>query len=255
MGVLNIPEIPQYGVLIEEKYEKEQSLFYDVYKGAANNIYDIIKNKESFRIELFSNPCIAFVGKRGTGKSSAMSSFANFLDISNKDNCVWIKDDLVRKSIEEADFFVLPAIDTANMGNNETIIADVSAEMFSSYRKNENVISVDDKRMFIKSIKEINETAISKSSGEWIKQGDNLLNVTNNVVHMKNLFENTVNCFLRIMPKTRNSKNSFLVIQIDDLDMNISNSYNIMEEIRNSYKALSNRDLVSAAIAVIASKL
>lgn len=232
MGILRIPEIPQYGVLIEEKYDKEESLFHEVYQGAIENVYDIISRQKNTENELFLNPCIAFVGKRGTGKSSAMSSFANFLANNKPDNCTWIEDEKIKKAIIKSKFYTLPAIDTANMEEKETIIADVSAEMFAEYEKVSASISVDKKRTFIKDIKTTNDTAILKSSGEWTKQGDQLLSETNKIVHIKDLFTKVVNSFLTIVKNNVTSEDCYLVIQIDDLDMNISNAYSIMEEIR-----------------------
>lgn len=82
MGVLYIPEIPQYGVLVEKPEEIQNSMFCDIYAGAIDNVYDIMQGQGSTKNELFFNPCIAFVGNRGTGKSSAMSSFAHFLENS-----------------------------------------------------------------------------------------------------------------------------------------------------------------------------
>lgn len=232
MGILRIPEIPQYGVLIEEKYNKEESLFHEVYQGAIENVYDIISRQKNSENELFLNPCIAFVGKRGTGKSSAMSSFANFLANNKPDNCTWIEDEKIKKAIIKSKFYTLPAIDTANMEEKETIIADVSAEMFAEYEKESASISVDKKRTFIKDIKTTNDTAILKSSGEWTKQGDQLLSETNKIVHINDLFTKVVNSFLTIVKNNVTSEDCYLVIQIDDLDMNISNAYSVMEEIR-----------------------
>ena len=233
MGILKIPQIPQYGVLIENDYGKENSLFHEVYQGAAKNVYDIINKQNQQRNELFFNPCIAFVGERGTGKSSAMSSFANFLENSTEKTCEWIDNDLIKQKIAKTKFYTLSPIDTANMGAQETIIADVSAELFTEFEKESNNINVEQKRQFIKTIKEVNETAILKSNGEWNQQGDQLLRETEKVVHINNLFKKVVKEYLKIVKRNEDIENCFLVIQIDDLDMNISNSYSIMEEIRN----------------------
>lgn len=233
MSVLKIPKIPQYGVLVEEKYEKKDSLFHDVYQGAVKNVYDIINKHYEKPTEITFNPCIAFVGKRGTGKSSAMSSFANFLHKSKTSNLNWIGDKKIQELIQDSSFYMLPAIDTTNMSEKETIIADVSAEMYSEYKKLENGIPIEQKRRFIEATKKANDTAILKSSGDWTNQGDQLLVETDKIVHIKELFKEMVDIFLEIGLKTSNENNRYLVIQIDDLDMNITNSFSILEEIRS----------------------
>ena len=232
MGILHIPKIPQYGVVIEEKDEINNSLFCEIYNDAANNVADIIVEQKCTRNELFLNPCVAFVGKRGTGKSSAMCSFANLLEHVNTNTNTWIKDNEIREIISKSMFYVLPAIDTANMDKKETILSTVSSEMFNIYNKKSKDITIDNRRIFIESAMKVNNTAMLKTSGEWTKQGDKLLLETDNVVHLKVLFEKMVRDYLTIV-ENNSSENSYLVIQLDDLDMNICNSFAIMEEIRN----------------------
>ena len=232
MGVLKIPQIPQYGVLVEETYGKDDSLFHDVYKGAAKNVADIITGLSENKNEYFSNPCIAFVGKRGTGKSSAMISFANFLHKITPKTSQWIDDPEVESKLNNSYFYVLPPIDTANMGKKETIIADVSAEMYSQFESLKSDITVEQKREFIEAAKKTNSSAILQCFGEWDELGDQLLAETEKVVHIRKLFEKMVQSFLNIVKKEKENRQSYLVIQIDDLDMNVSNSFRIMEEIR-----------------------
>lgn len=235
MGVLHIHKIPQYGVLIEKNDEIKNSLFYEIYNGAANNIADIIDGQTDSKNELFLNPCIAFVGKRGTGKSSAMCSFAHLLEDTNDNSKEWIKDKETKEKILRSKFYVLPAIDTANMGKEETILSNVSSEMFSLYNEQSESknIAIENKRRFIESVMKVTNTAMFKNSGDWTKQGDKLLTETDKVVHLKCLFEKMVKDFFTIVKNNSSTENCYLVIQLDDLDMNIFNSFAIMEEIRN----------------------
>lgn len=233
MGELHIPKVPRYGVVIEKYNEIKNSLFYEIYNDAIKNVTDIIEGQKSLEKELFFNPCIAFVGKRGTGKSSAMGSFANLLKEINTNSNEWIKDDKTKDIISKSKFYVLPAIDTANMSKKETILSTVSSEMFNVYNEKSKDILVENKRKFIESTMKVNNTALLKSSGDWTKQGDNLLVETDKVVHLKKLFEDMVKDYLTIIENNSSSDNCYLVIQLDDLDMNIFNSFSIMEEIRN----------------------
>lgn len=233
MGVLKIPQIPQYGVLVEETYGKDDSLFHDVYKGAVKNVFDIIIGQQKNTNEHCSNPCIAFVGKRGTGKSSAMISFSNYLQNISSSNSEWIHDESIQETINKASYHVLSPIDTANMSNNETIVANVSATMYSTFNLLKESIPVEQKRTFLELAQKTNNSAILKNFGNMSELGDQLLAETDNVVNIKNTFEELVQKFLEIVGKKSNKDIHYLVIQIDDLDMNVSNSFVIMEEIRN----------------------
>ncbi len=233
MGVLYIPEIPQYGVLVEKPEEIQNSMFCDIYAGAVDNVYDIMQGQGSTKNELFFNPCIAFVGNRGTGKSSAMSSFAHFLENSIEKNCKWIKNESVKRRISQAEFVALNAIDTANMCKTETIIADVASEMYRRYKEIDKDLSVEKKRDFIEKLKTAGDAAILRNADERIKKGDQLLAETDKIVHIKDLFEKAVKSFLSLYKGNTALEDRYLIIQLDDLDMNTTNAFAIMEEIRN----------------------
>lgn len=233
MGVLYIPEIPQYGVLVEKPEEIQNSMFCDIYAGAIDNVYDIMQGQGSTKNELFFNPCIAFVGNRGTGKSSAMSSFAHFLENSIEKNCKWIKNESVKRRISQAEFVALNAIDTANMCKTETIIADVASEMYRRYKEIDKDLSVEKKRDFIEKLKTAGDAAILRNADEKIKKGDQLLADTDKIVHIKDFFEESVKSFLNLYKGNSTLEDRYLIIQLDDLDMNTTNSFAIMEEIRN----------------------
>ncbi len=233
MGVLYIPEIPQYGVLVEKPEEIQNSMFCDIYAGAIDNVYDIMQGQGSTKNELFFNPCIAFVGNRGTGKSSAMSSFAHFLENSIEKNCKWIKNESVKRRISRAEFVALNAIDTANMCKTETIIADVASEMYRRYKEIDKDLSVEKKRDFIEKLKTAGDAAILRNADEQIKKGDQLLADTDKIVHIKDLFEYAVKSFLSLYKGNTALEDRYLIIQLDDLDMNTTNAFTIMEEIRN----------------------
>lgn len=233
MGVLYIPDIPQYGVLVEKPEEIQNSMFCDIYAGAIDNVYDIMQGQGSTKNELFFNPCIAFVGNRGTGKSSAMSSFAHFLENSIEKNCKWIKNESVKRRISRAEFVALNAIDTANMCKTETIIADVASEMYRRYKEIDKDLSVEKKRDFIEKLKTAGDAAILRNADEQIKKGDQLLADTDKIVHIKDLFENAVKSFLSLYKGNTALEDRYLIIQLDDLDMNTTNAFIIMEEIRN----------------------
>lgn len=237
---LTISNPPQFGVITESKdSDLNHSIFKDVYDEAFKRAADIIKansncndQKERSSHEEFSNTVISFVGKRGSGKSTAMCSFSSFLNGNDFDI---IEDKDTNKTISSKHFYCLDAIDSVQLGTKETIIGRISAAMFKEY---ENItsratsISVEQKRDFIKQVNTVNKYAVMYHNGEWFKQNDSLLVDTYHVSSLRCEMQKLVEAYLMLKSKSFDIKDKYLVVSIDDLDMGIENSYAIMEEIR-----------------------
>ena len=231
---LRIQNPPQYDVTIETDFQ--QSIFLDMYRGAARNVDAIIKrNKElddrraggscgSVYPDESINTAIAFVGGRGTGKSSAMQSFSNYLQTGpKKDDRIWQQDD----KTEIPKFIALPTIDSSQISEHETVIGRMSAAMLAEFRKKQKDLSLEKRQEFLSYAKEVNELAVWLQTGEWFKCGDKLLTNTERICNMKSSVRKLVDSYLNIV-----CKGTYLIITIDDLDMGIQSAYAIMEEIR-----------------------
>lgn len=236
---LTISNPPQFGVIIERNDKGlEHSIFKDVYDEAFERATDIIQANGgnnpngSGPHEQFSNTVISFVGKRGTGKSTAMCSFSSFLSSSKFDK---IKSDRARTALTGKCFYCLDAIDSVQLGTKETIIGRISAAMFKEYENMTNCpmsISVEQKRDFIKQVNTVNKYAVMYHNGEWFKQNDSLLTDTCHVSTLRSEMQKLVYSYLKLKSRDYEVKDKYLVVSIDDLDMGIENSYAIMEEIR-----------------------
>ena len=231
---LRIQDPPRYDVTIETDFE--QSIFLDMYRGAARNVDAIMKrNKdlddrraggscESVYPDESINTAIAFVGGRGTGKSSAMQSFSSYLQTGPKPgDGVW-----QGRTNELPKFVALPTIDSSQISEHETVIGRMSAAMLAGFRKEQKNLSLEKRQEFIGCAKEVNELAVWLQTGEWFKCGDKLLTNTERICNMKSSIRKLVDSYLNIVCKG----NTYLIITIDDLDMGIQSAYAIMEEIR-----------------------
>ena len=242
MSELRIPQIPQYGVIIEKEFE--QSIFHNIYSGAIENVADIISKNEKRNIPWHSsdferfeetiNPIIAFVGGRGTGKSSAMSTFSSYLNDSKKDT-KWIKSNDHKNHIDSTKFCCLPCIDASQFSEKETVLGRIAAEIYSQYNKKyRDCIPPEKRQNFIKRAKEVTELAVLNRTGDWFRTGDQLLENAERIGKIDKKVQQLVNSFIDIVRGEQDDgyKNHFLVVSIDDLDMGVGNSYAIMEEIR-----------------------
>lgn len=227
---LRIQDPPQYDVIIETDFQ--QSIFLDMYRGAARNVDAIIERNKTVGSSSCEpanpgasiNTAIAFVGGRGTGKSSAMQSFSNYLQTGPKTH-----DGVWQGGTDELPKFVaLPTIDSSQISKNETVIGRMSAAMLARFRKEQKSLSLEKKQEFLSCAKEVNELAVLLQTGEWFKCGDKLLTNTERICGMKSSVRKLMDSYLNIVCK----ENAYLIITIDDLDMGIQSAYAIMEEIR-----------------------
>lgn len=214
----------------------ENTLFSDVYEGCWQSVENIIRhnggNVENGRSsdsraedspfpkstsEPFVNPIIAITGSRGSGKSSAMYSFAEYLK--------------TRKNLPYS-FSILPPIDATQFGKNESVIGNITASMYREYSNNNADLSVDKKRDFVRLAKEVNNTAVMYSTGEWFKCGDDLLQDSEKVGNLRTRLHELIMNYLNLRSGNPSDTNKYLVIMLDDLDMCSEGAYSIIEEIR-----------------------
>lgn len=214
---------PQYGVVkstLDDSNDFENTLFPSVYSGCRKSVENIIRHNGGSAAldELFVNPIIAITGSRGSGKSSAMQSFAQYL-----------KD---QKHFKNYTFSVLPAIDATQFGKNESVIGNITASMYREYSHDNSDIPVDKKREFVRLTSEVNNTAVMYSTGEWFKCGDDLLQDSEKVGNLKDRLHDLIMSYLTLHSVGPAPKNRYLVIMIDDLDMCSAGAFTILEEIR-----------------------
>lgn len=227
---LRIQNPPQYDVTIETDFQ--QSIFLDMYRGAARNVDAIIERNQTFGGSSCEpanpgasiNTTIAFVGGRGTGKSSAMQSFSSYLQTGPKaGDGVW-----QGRTNELPKFVALPTIDSSQISEHETVIGRMSAAMLAGFRKEQKNLSLEKRQEFLGCAKEVNELAVWLQTGEWFKCGDKLLTNTERICNMKSSVRKLVDSYLSIVCEGK----ACLIITIDDLDMGVQSAYAIMEEIR-----------------------
>ncbi|MBN1058783.1 hypothetical protein FDA09_09185 [Clostridium botulinum] len=226
---INIDEA--YKIKVEDIKDFEKSFFKDIYDNANNAIEEIYNNtfnsdsdnNNDQEINEYSN-IIAFIGERGTGKTSVMVSFLESLD---KDK--YLKLDIVDPSLfsgNESIFEVIIGVmfnqfqkKYQELSENDDSKANELLEEFQTVYRNLRVLKNNRKELFNEDIDEtIIETLSRLASG----------------VTMKSSFEKLVKKYIEyINPK---SNNAILVIPIDDLDMNIDYSTIMIEEIRKYLK-------------------
>lgn len=124
------------GIHKETRKEFEESFFRDIYVQAESAVslivYEnnriMITNSEDNRLDLYKTPnlhnVIAFTGRRGTGKTTAMVNFANSLHYGEHLESKY--------RLDKNYFYAIPCIDAAMLNKNEDIFDVILSNMLLS---------------------------------------------------------------------------------------------------------------------------
>ncbi|MBU3178428.1 KAP family NTPase [Clostridium estertheticum] len=258
---LIINEGSEFKIKVEKLVDFNKSFFKDIYDSAAVNVkeildntqeyYDKKKKKEFFKDKEEANNIIAFTGERGTGKSSVMISFAESLKTVENDS-----NDLDKVAFEkfielkEVSFVNLDIIDPALLDDKESIFEIVIAKMFSKFKeyleKEDGKLEFDDKKRLLKKFQKVYKDlkVINTDRKDFFKDGADGEDILQTLVslasgsNMRKSFIELVNEYLRFFSNDNNKdrdndrEQRFLVIPIDDLDMDIKHSAEMAEQIR-----------------------
>ncbi|WP_341220493.1 hypothetical protein [Polaribacter atrinae] len=239
---INIGE--EYNIKIEKGEEFDESIFKDVYRQAAKCVEEIITQSQKGIVPSISNDSynniIAFTGERGTGKSSSMISFAEAL-INKKDNSHKTfftkgkKKNKAYKNINETEIDSLDVIDPSLFKGDDKLFEIIISKMFSKFQKEITGgvlnISQDDKRKLIKHFQKVfnNLKVVHKGKSDvYDKEAIEALSDLAYGTNLKDNFGKLVDVFL----KTIGKGSDFILIVIDDFDLNISGAHEMLEDIR-----------------------
>ena len=235
----------------------------DSYSKAFHALCDYVRCSDRIRAELFREKypsarngilyrspqnIIAFSGKRGSGKSSTMLSFSDVLNNSKKLDalCDHSGDSNINGAyfnLKGRCFIVLDPIDPTTLEKNQSILSVVLSRLLFKAEENwashlnfyGNFQDKESKKTELLSSARQCLTGIStiKSKEEVPQELSDLQKVGDSSILKKNLFD-FVELFLHFcdMGKNAASKNSILVLQIDDTDCQINQGYEVMEDIR-----------------------
>lgn len=249
---LVIKEGSEFKIKVEGVQKFNDSFFKDIYDSAAVNAGEIIDNTKKYYStdEKFkkdkeeANNIIAFVGERGTGKSSAMVSFAEALKHINDKDTNLDKPGLEKfKKLRDVSFVNLDIIDPALLEDKESIFEIIIAKMFAKFKEqmeNESdTLEYDDKKRLLKKFQKVymDLKTINTDRKDMFKESPYSEDIIETLVslasgsNMRKSFIELVNEFLEMFAD-KEKNNRFLVIPIDDLDMNIKHSAEMAEQIR-----------------------
>lgn len=221
--------------LVED--EKTPSFFLEEYKeaiGILNGILSLSSNgnnkktnngkeDDKKQAEKSINNRILFVGQRGTGKTSAMKSFAEGLNDAENNG--------------EKAFTCLPMIDPSNFDNNTNILLTVITMMFSEAKhlmnkKNDDEDVISQRENLLKRFDEVFKSLKAILGND--KPSFNLegLNEKSLALKMHTGMHDLVKGYLNFYNTVNDTRVNRLVLLIDDIDMTVSHAPEMLEQLR-----------------------
>ena len=241
---------------IEEPKKLKMSYFSDQYQQAFQAVQDIIDQNlpdKTGKVCAKKQNIIPFIGKRGSGKTSAMMSFSAYLkkyhDLSEKPY-------VFKKGKDNIDvkFLCFESIDGSLLEKGEDIFKLILAQMYGeffqkdkmkrgySWEKGYDYEKRELQQLFDKVYRSACE--LEKNSSELEHFGESSILTLKNLSSSLQLtrdFEDLVRRYLAFLDyaesgselaeKSRELEKSFLVITVDDLDLNLHQGYEMLEKL------------------------
>lgn len=199
----------------------------------ADDCLPMIRGSNPLRMKGYPNNIIAFSAHRGHGKTSAMLSYSKALEGKL---C----------PIEGAHFQVLDAIDPTTLEEKDSIIRTIISQMFRTFReKCEKYWNHQDLRAsqqeLVRKFRDCYRLAELQKSPQKISDSYDdleLLSDHGDSSNLKQKLHDLVIDYLKFMRKKEDSSDQsklFLVLQIDDTDMNCRSAYEVVDDIRKYF--------------------
>ena len=280
--VITIKKGEEYRAKDNDPVWEENTFFAEAYQQARTCLGEIIdisratcpqfsnQSDEDITAQLrgCTNNIIAFCADRGHGKTSAMLSFCNALKDLNKNNLLhrsthgnhesekasqfWSELRLKNKSMPN--FQVLDPIDPTTMEDNESILKIIISRIFNRFRsydmshcERREIMRERDRETLIQYFQQcfhdVDVLYNTQKNQSWgYEDALERISELGDSSHLLAAMYKLTQAYLKYI----GSENDYLVLQIDDSDVKISKSYQILEDIRK-YLMLPNVIIVMSA--------
>lgn len=247
--VISVDQLSTNGIIYEEVNWFKHSIFSDVYSNACKLVENIVKENDKLQNDIKMNGpgirreiqnTISFIGRRGTGKTSAMLSFYNALMCYSPSLNYRDERNIEFESnfMKEVEFKGINCIDIAALEESEDIFVLVLANMLNevlSTAKNGAVSlhEYDNRSLLQKFEKIYDDFTTLKMVSQNVENGYSSLECLKNIGNSQNVrkqFEELVEAYLKFLDNEREigrKSKKFLVITIDDLDMYQRKDYSL----------------------------
>ena len=239
----------QEDVVVNEKANYMESLFKDQYTHALLQIHQLIsKQKEGVP------SILAFCGDRGEGKTSCMETVKTMLaSISVSDNNetksavdTFMQQCVINQAAHETleakckgfantKFKVLDTIDPAFFDRDHNVIELVLGMMYREIKNqgNGNDVNHEDRKELLNKFHDAKLCLTQLNKGKDLYDPIDELEWLSGGLALKDKFQDLCDTYLEYsFEKSDKEEQHFLVVSIDDIDLNINGAYEMAEQIR-----------------------
>ncbi len=238
-----------------EEIQNESALMYPAFCKTISAVEQIIKrthnyhekqhtNDEQIANDLFSysGNVIVFDAKWGGGKTRTMLSITEFLSdrsANSKYTYSFLRDGA--NDIQNAQFYTLPPVAPAIMERGQNILQIVLSRLYSraqnilkehsthfNYRRDQEQTRANLVRAFEDCLRGINgiknpgsEDVLSISSLQELSDG----------MSLRRHFHDLIQLILELSSDSKDKKNNYLILQLDDADSQIKYGYEVLEDV------------------------
>ncbi|MDR4892656.1 MULTISPECIES: hypothetical protein [unclassified Chryseobacterium] len=235
-AILEINLNEEYKIKIEKGNSFNESIFKNVYLEALRNTIGIVRHSEVHKDSKYDdfNNIIAFTGERGKGKTSSMISFRDSLvNKECRNNIEFFKNDN-ENYLKDKTFAEIDVIDPSLFRGGESLFEIILAKMFQKFqieiKKDKCELNQVYKRELIEHFQKTFQNLqiiISDRKDLYKKESIEALSKLAISSNLREDFNHLVKYYLEHF-----EKKEFLVIAIDDFDVNIEAAYKMLEDIR-----------------------
>lgn len=235
----------------EKEHEVKHPLYMECYLTGLKCIFQRAaeleewkkKNENRVIVDERSN-ILSFVGRRGSGKTTAMDEFCRILrEIGKKkENYEWWLnkamtkaeyEDLSNKSFQ---FHILNPIDASLFGEQDDLFEQVIVNIYNYFQKKYEDYFENHRQKLMQQFSDIMKRYYGSRRDNESKTSDfsiaNMMNFSSDnqtiQTKIKKLIDDLLEC-------TKQTDFEYLVITIDDLDLNISKGYQMVEQIQKYF--------------------
>lgn len=230
------------GIFFEEVYKRTDEVVCDIIEQMESYSEDSKKYGYKAKYHGMGNNIVVFCADRGQGKTTALQSYAAYLQKKSSVNEQFFTDN---SAIDRAYFQVLDPIDPSSLDNGESIIRVLVSRLFLGFSKivENNELPHKDEINFRREKDKILE-AFQKcyENIDYLQRGRDVetydletLAQLGNSAELKENLHALVNYFLDVVPCEEDKKPSYLVVQIDDADLSMGDIFKICDDIRNYF--------------------
>lgn len=196
--------------------------------------------EDNYTAPLEESNIIAFIGDRGSGKTTAINEFSRILYEYYDKHKNW---NLMNASCDgnRYRFHILAPIDASVLETKEDLLEVILASMYQAFEKKieyhkKSIGRSDLIQNIVRDFDNAYQDYINvRRHGEQLGLGETALaklKYISNSLKTKNTIKSLINNFLDLLDERNGiSENSYLVVVIDDLDMSPENGYEMLEQL------------------------